>query len=99
MDTWLDAIRNLRNVCAHHNRLVGRTSPIVLPERHEINLLTSQTDLFSRLYALKKVLNEEDGNELKKDLQKIIRKAKFDVYQFNILPSDWEILYDDIKSL
>lgn len=30
VDTWLDAIRNLRNVCAHHNKLVGRTSSIVL---------------------------------------------------------------------
>lgn len=57
MDTWLDAIRNLRNVCSHHNKLVGKTSSIVLIDgADDINLLSSQTDLFSRIYALIKVL-------------------------------------------
>jgi hypothetical protein len=50
------------------------------------SVLPNQTDLFSRIYALKKVLSEEDSNELKKDLQKVIKRAKFDIYTFNILP-------------
>ena len=100
LDTWLDAIRNLRNVCSHHNKLVGKTSSVVLLDNSDaVNVLPNQTDLFSRIYALKKILRVEDSDELKKDLQKVIKRAKFDIYMFNILPRNWEILYDRIKYL
>lgn len=99
LDTWLDAIRNLRNVCAHHNKLIGRTSSIVLPAYDDVDILITNTDLFSRMYALKKVLHEKDGTALKEDMVKILKKAKFDVYFFEILPRDWESRYDRIKSL
>ncbi|MBG9590202.1 Abi family protein [Cytobacillus firmus] len=100
MDTWLDAIRNLRNVCSHHNKLVGKTSSVVLLDYSDTPaLLPSDTDLFSRMYALKKVLNQEDGQKLKSDVQRIIKKSKFDVYKFNALPNNWEILYDSINPL
>ena len=58
IDTWLDAIRNLRNVCAHYNKLIGKTSSIVLPIFGEEDILVTNTDLFSRIYALKKILND-----------------------------------------
>jgi len=108
MDTWLDAIRHLRNVCAHHNLLVGRTSSVVLfnSEDYDITNTLSNTDLFSRIYALKKVLNSKDILSLKKDLNKIIRNSKInvkygdlDVFKLNILPRNWEYIYDNIKLL
>lgn len=99
MDTWLDAIRNLRNVCAHHNKLIGKTSSVVLPEYIDIGILITNTDLFSRIYALKKVLNTSDAIELKSGLEKIIKKAKFDIYKLEILPSDWKARYDRITCL
>lgn len=64
MDTWLDAIRNLRNSCAHHNILIGKTSSIVLPALGDDDILVTDTDLFSRMYALKKILNEKDAKQL-----------------------------------
>ncbi|MGL5087110.1 MAG: Abi family protein [Clostridium sp.] len=100
MDTWLDAVRNLRNVCAHHNILVGRTSSIVLFNKEDTDILQlSNTDLFSRLYALKKVLNNKDSELLKNDLIKIIAKSKIDIYIFKILPKNWEELYNGINIL
>lgn len=100
MDTWLDAIRNLRNICAHHNRLIGRTSSVVsLHQIDEANLLLSDTDLFSRIYALKKVLKTEDSNDMKKQLSKLVSEAKFDVFQLNILPNDWEERFTRIMEL
>lgn len=33
MDTWLDAVRNLRNYCAHHSMVVGMTSSVVIPDK------------------------------------------------------------------
>ncbi|WP_273322133.1 Abi family protein [Vallitalea guaymasensis] len=100
MDTWLDAIRNLRNICAHHNRLVGKTSSVVLLDNaDDISVLPSDTDLFSRIYALKKVLNSKDSQKFKIELQKIIKKSKLDIYQIDILPRNWEVLFDRINYL
>lgn len=107
MDTWLDAIRNLRNVCAHHNMLVGKTSSVVLFDREDseiiLNLGNTGTDLFSRLYALKKILSKKDSDKLVKDLKLLIRKNKIhnniDIYSMNILPENWESLFIGIKYL
>ncbi len=99
MDTWIDAVRSLRNVCAHHNKLIGKTSSIVLSAYDDENILVSNTDLFSRMYALKKILNDNDGKALKKDIIKVVGKAKFDLYLFEILPRDWESRYDRIGKL
>ncbi|MGL4849579.1 MAG: Abi family protein [Clostridium sp.] len=100
VETWIDAIRNLRNICAHHNKLVGKTSSIVLVDMDdERDILINNTDLFSRIYALKKILNKKDSDLLKEDLNKIIKKVKFDIYKLNILPKEWEILFDRIKYL
>ena len=35
MDTWLDAVRNLRNYCAHHSMVVGMTSSVVIPDNRD----------------------------------------------------------------
>jgi abortive infection bacteriophage resistance protein len=100
MDTWMDAVRNLRNICSHHNKLIGKTSSVVLLDTTDTSgLLSSNTDLLSRMYALKKVLNKEDSEMLKKDMKKVIKKSEFDLYKFNILPNNWEIIYDRINYL
>lgn len=99
MDTWIDAIRNLRNICCHHNKLVLKTSSVVLEEQVDSGILLSQTDLFSRIYALKKVLAPKDSLALKNDLKKLIKKTPFDLYSYQILPIDWEIRYNKIENL
>jgi len=97
MDTWIAAIRNLRNTCSHHNMLVGKTSSIVhLDNLDSTIVLPSNTDLFSRMYALKKVLDSKDSEKLKNDVTKLIKKTKFNIHQFNILPFNWETLFDQI---
>lgn len=50
MDTWLDAVRNLRNYCAHNSMLVGMTSSVVLMDSNDdATLLQADNDLFSRI--------------------------------------------------
>ena len=51
------------------------------------------------VHIIIKVLNKEDSNKLNKELKSIIDKAKFDIYQFNIFPKNWEELFDGIKYL
>lgn len=99
VDTWLDAIRNLRNICAHHRRLIGQTSSVVLPAFGEEMLLVTDTDLFSRIYALRKILNEKDAKKFKIELEKLIASSTFDIFLFGILPKDWAERYDKISKL
>jgi len=95
MDTWLDAVRNLRNYCAHHSMLVGMTSSVVIPDnRDSADVLSDNTNLYSRLYALKKILRQKDADMLAKELDKLISKTKLDIYKMNILPANWKDLYD-----
>ena len=101
-DTWLNAVRNLRNKCAHHNRVIGTTSSIVSKSTQEVVTfnLKSQTDLFSRLYAISKFLNESERNKLKQKILLLIKKfekcsVNFDM--LNILPCDWEIQINNIS--
>ncbi len=98
MDTWISAIRNLRNTCSHHNILTGKTSSVVhLDQKFDSQTtLPNNTDLFSRMYALKKILNQIDGELLKEDLKKLINKTKLNIYQLKILPRNWESIYDSI---
>lgn len=98
MDTWISAIRNLRNTCSHHNILVGKTSSIIHldAERDSLNCLPNNTDLFSRMYALKKILVSKDSSHLKRDLKKLILKTDIDIYRLGILPRNWESLFDSI---
>ena len=65
----------------------------------ERDILQNGEDLFLRLYALRKILNKKDGEELKQKVRKLMKNTKLDVYGLNILPKEWEIYYDRIKDL
>ena len=96
----MNGVRTLRNICAHHSRLVGMQEAIVLSDAEDdTDILLNGEDFFSRLYALKKVMNPKDSEEMKSKLKKIISRAKIDVYQLDILPVDWEDRFDRIKYL
>ena len=100
MATWLDAVRNLRNYCAHHSMVVGMTSSVVIPDnRDSTDVLPDNTNLYSRLYALKKILLQQDADMLMNELDRLISRTKIDVYKMNILPANWKDLYDRILYL
>ena len=100
MDTWLDAVRNLRNYCAHHSMVAGMTSSVVIPDnRDSTDVLPDNTNLYSRLYALKKILLQQDADMLMNELDRLISRTKIDVYKMNILPANWKDLYDRILYL
>ena len=100
MDTWLDAVRNLRNYCAHHSMLVGLTSSVVIPDKRDsVDVLPDNTNLYSRLYALKKILPQEEANMLATELVRLISRSKIDIYGMNILPENWKELYDQVLFL
>lgn len=98
VDTWLDGVRNLRNYCAHNSMVVGMTSSVVLRDPvDDVSTLPNDNDLFSRLYALKKLLPKEDAVSLKSDLKKLLKKSKIDAYKLGIIPILWEDTFDNIS--
>ena len=98
VDTWLDDVRNLRNYCAHNSMVVGMTSSVVLRDpADDVSALPNDNDLFSRLYALKKLLPKEDVVSLKSDLKKLLKKSKIDAYKLGIIPTLWEDMFDNIN--
>lgn len=100
MDTWINGVRTLRNICAHHARLVGMKEAIVLSDlEDDADVLLNGEDLFSRLYALKKILRPKDSENMKKQLKAAIYRTKINIYQLNILPVDWENRFDRINYL
>lgn len=94
VDTWLDAVRNLRNYCAHNSMVVGMNSSVVLLDsQDQQSVLIKDNDLFSRLYALNKLLPKEDTKRLKNDIMKLVKRTPIDVYLLNIFPKNLEDLY------
>ncbi len=97
-DTWIDSIRNLRNSCVHYNRLIGTLSTVVLCESKTNDKLEKNNDLFSRLYALKKLLDEANYKQMFQQLKMAIVKSNIDVVELKILPEEWEKKLEDIAS-
>ena len=80
--------------------VVGMTSSVVIPDnRDSADVLPDNTNLYSRLYALKKILSQKDADMLAKELDKLVSKTKLDIYKMNILPANWIDLYDRTLSL
>lgn len=52
--------------------------------------------MFSRIYALKKLIPIDDTNNMKKDIKKLINKTPVDILLLGILPRNWEDIYDKI---
>ena len=97
VDTWLDAMRNLRNYCAHNSMVVGMNSSVALLDPvDDAKILPEDNDLYSRLYALKKLIPAEDKEKLKKDIQRLIKRTSLDINLLGILPENWEEMYDQI---
>ncbi len=83
--------------CAHNSMLVGMTSSVVLLDSNDdTTLLQADNDLFSRIYALKKLVPTADVDNMKNDIKKLIKETPVDVYLLGILPSNWEEIYDKI---
>ncbi len=83
--------------CAHNSMLVGMTSLVVLLDSNDdTTLLQADNDLFSRIYALKKLVPTADVDNMKNDIKKLIKETPVDVYLLGILPSNWEEIYDKI---
>lgn len=94
LDNWVFCLNELRNYCAHFNRLYGSTFPVVpkTPKNFRIEL---KPDLFGYIIVLRQFFhNKGDWNErVSKPLSRLINKNASDIRLSDIgFPEDWEIL-------
>lgn len=92
MDNWIFCLNELRNYCAHYNRLYGNTFPVLpkTPNGLEIEL---QPDTFGYIMVMKQIYhNHPNWNErVVKPIARMIRKNSEYVRLSDLgFPENWE---------
>ena len=93
LDNWVFCLNELRNYCAHYNRLYGSTFPVT-PKTPRDFPYELQPDLFGYIIILKQIFhNKANWNErVAKPVSRLINKNKNDIRLSDIgFPDDWEI--------
>lgn len=102
LDNWIFCLNELRNYCAHYNRLYGNTFPVVpkTPNNFETEL---EPDVFGYIIVMKKLYhNPENWNDrVVKPISRMIKKNA-DIIRLSDLgfPENWEelISFDDSEN-
>ena len=92
MDNWIFCLNELRNYCAHYNRLYGNNFPVLprTPKNFEVEL---KDDLFGYIIAMKMLYHDKQGwNErVVKPISRMLRKNSDAVRLADIgFPEGWE---------
>lgn len=99
MDNWVFCLNELRNYCAHYNRLYGSTFP-VMPKTPRDFPVELQPDVFGYIIILKQFFhNKASWNErVVKPLSRMIKKNAGDIKLSDLgFPDDWELLMPYIE--
>ena len=92
LDNWIFCLNELRNYCAHYNRLYGSTFPVDPKTPHELDY-ELQPNVFGYIMVMKQLYhNKQDwNNQVVAPLARLIKK-NYDVIRLSHLgmPEDWE---------
>ncbi len=94
LDNWIFCLNELRNYCAHYNRLYGNTFPVIPKTPTELDM-DLQPDVFGYIYVMKRVYHHKaNWNErVVKPIARMISKNS-DAIRLSDLgfPDNWEEL-------
>lgn len=93
LDNWVFCLNELRNYCAHYNRLYASTFP-VMPKTPRDFPFELQSDVFGYIIILKQMFHSKaNWNErVAKPVSRLINKNKNDIRLSDIgFPEDWEL--------
>lgn len=102
LDNWIFCLNELRNYCAHYNRLYGSHFP-VMPRTPRDFVPELENDLFGYIIVMKQLYHDkENWNErVVKPVSRLLRKNS-DVARLSDLgfPKEWELLiaFTDIEN-
>lgn len=100
LDNWVFCLNELRNYCAHYNRLYASVFPVEprTPDDFPVEL---QPDVFGYIIVLKQFFhNKANWNErVVKPLSRLIKKNEKDIRLSDLgFPENWEILLPFVES-
>ena len=100
LDNWVFCLNELRNYCAHYNRLYASVFPVEprTPDDFPVEL---QPDVFGYIIVLKQFFhNKANWNErVVKPLSRLIKKSEGDIRLSDLgFPENWEILLPFVES-
>ena len=99
LESWLQSLSNVRNVCAHYGRLYNKKltfRPRLFKEesKHFDNQLT-----FAAIYIIQRLLTKTEGNRFMTDLEALVLEYEDDIEFTQIgFPSNWMELLSKINS-
>lgn len=95
MESWLQTLSNVRNVCAHYGRLYNKQltfKPKLF--REEFKHFNNQY-IFSGIYITERLLTRTEGNRFITDLDALISEYESDIDFVHIgFPSNWKELLE-----
>lgn len=99
LESWLQTLSNVRNVCAHYGRLYNNKlmfKPRLFKEDHKLfdNDLT-----FAAIYIIQRLLTKNEGNRLITNLEALIHEYE-DALEFEHIgfPSIWTELLSNLNN-
>lgn len=96
MDNWIFCMNELRNYCAHYNRLYGNTFPVE-PKTPRNLEMTLRPDVFGYIMVMKQIYhNKVNWNErIVKPLSRLLKK-NYDIIRLSDLgfPENWAELIE-----
>ncbi len=94
LDNWLFCMNELRNYCAHYNRLYGNSFPVIPRTPDELNI-ELEPDVFGYIMVMKQLYHNAPAwnKQVVKPLSRMLKK-NMDIIKLEHLgfPDDWEKL-------
>ena len=99
LESWLQSLSNVRNVCAHYGRLYNKKltfKPRLFKE--ESKQFDNQL-IFAAIYIIQRLLTRAEGNRFITDLEALVLEYEDDIDFAHIgFPSNWRELLSKINS-
>lgn len=98
VESWLQTLSNVRNICAHYGRLYNKNltfKPKLFKEESE---KFSNLDCFAAIFIIERLLNNTEGRNFITDLDALISEYEEDInFTYIGFPSNWKELLEELN--
>lgn len=99
LESWLQTLSNVRNICAHYGRLYNKKLTFKPRLFKEEQRLFDNWHLFSAIYIIQRLLTKKEGNRFQTDLEALISEYEDSIDFTHIgFPSDWSQLLTQLNN-
>ena len=99
LESWLQTLSNVRNICAHYGRLYNKKlifKPRLFKEEQK---LFDNWHLFSAVYIIQRLLTKKEGGRFHTDLEALISEYEDSIDFSHIgFPTNWSQLLNQLNN-